>query len=173
MPMLHLLRHAKSSWKEDVSDRERRLSRRGRETARRVARHLPAAVGTLDLVLCSSARRTRETLDLVLAEFAAQPRCLLEDELYAASQERLIDRLHRLAEEDANVLLIGHNPGLHELAVTLSDTSSPGFAALASGKFPTAARATFRITERWSTLGRSRYALVEYVTAASLSGAEI
>src|ERR1700740_2490981 len=87
MHMLHLLRHAKSSWKEDVSDRERRLSRRGRETARRVARHLPAAVGALDLVLCSGARRTRETLDLVLAEFAARPRCLLEVELYAVSRE--------------------------------------------------------------------------------------
>jgi phosphohistidine phosphatase len=172
MHMLHLLRHAKSSWKEDVSDRERRLSRRGRETARRVARHLPAAVGALDLVLCSSARRTRETLDLVLAEFAARPRCLLEEELYAASQERLIDRLRRLAEEDVNVMLIGHNPGLHELAVTLADTNSPGFAALASVKFPTAARATFRISERWSTLGRSRYALVEYVTAASLPSNE-
>ena len=173
MHMLHLLRHAKSSWKEDVSDRERRLSRRGRETARRVARHLPAAIGALDLVLCSSARRTRETLDLVLTEFAVRPRCLLEDELYAASQERLIDRLHRLAEEDVNVMMIGHNPGLHELAITLSDTSSPGVASLASGKFPTAARATFRITEPWSTLGGSRYALVAYVTAASLSAAEI
>jgi phosphohistidine phosphatase len=172
MPMLHLLRHAKSSWKEDVSDRERRLSRRGRETARRVARHLPPAVGVLDLVLCSSARRTRETLDLVLAEFAVRPRCLLEDELYAASQERLMDRLRRLSEEDLNVLLIGHNPGLHELAIALSKTSSPGFAALASGKFPTAARATFRVPERWSNLGRSSCALVDYVTAASLPGSD-
>ena len=170
MHMLHLLRHAKSSWKEEVSDRERRLSRRGRETARRVARHLPAAIGTLDLVLCSSARRTLETLDLVLAEFAVRPRCLVEDGLYAARRERLIDRLHLLAEEDVNVLLIGHNPGLHELAITLSDTSSPAFAALASGKFPTTARATFRIQDPWSTLGRSRYALIDYVTAASLSG---
>ena len=168
MHLLHLLRHAKSSWKEDVSDRERRLSRRGRETARRVARHLPGAVGKLDLVLCSSARRTHETLDFLLAEFAVHPRCLLEDEIYAASPEILMNRLRRLAEGDVNVLLIGHNPGLHELAVTLSDTGSPAFAALASGKFPTAARVTFRIPERWSTLGRSRYALVDYVTAASL-----
>jgi phosphohistidine phosphatase len=135
-----------------------------------VARHLPGAVGTLDLVLCSSARRTRETLDFLLAEFAPLPRCLIEDEIYAASQEILMNRLRRLAEEDVNVLLIGHNPGLHELAITLSDTSSPAFAALASGKFPTAARATFRILERWSTLGRSRHALVDYVTVAPLSG---
>ncbi len=172
MHMLHLLRHAKSSWREDVGDRERRLSRRGRETARRVARHLPAAVGALDLVLCSSARRTRETLDLVLAEFPVRPRNFLEDELYAASQEKLMKRLRRLAEEEVNVLLIGHNPGLHQLAVALAETKSPGFCALASGKFPTAARATLQIPERWSTLGRSRYPLVDYVTAGSLPGEE-
>ena len=69
MHMLHLLRHAKSSWKEDVDDHERRLNRRGREAARRVGQQLPAALGALDLVLCSSARRTRETMELVIAEF--------------------------------------------------------------------------------------------------------
>lgn len=170
MHMLHLLRHAKSSWKEDVNDRERRLSRRGREAARRIARHLPTAVGALDLVLCSSARRTRETLDLVLAEFRPRPRSLLEDELYAANQEKLMDRLRALGEEERNVLLIGHNPGIHELAVALGDMGSPAFSALAAGKFPTAARASFRVPERWSMLGRSRCELVDYVTAASLPG---
>ena len=170
MRMLHLLRHAKSSWKEDVEDHERRLNRRGREAARRVGRHLPAAVGALDLVLCSSARRTRETMDLVLAEYTVCPRNLIEDELYAASQKKLMDRLRRLAEDEVNVLLIGHNPGLHELAITLADTGSRGFRALASGKFPTTARATFRVPDCWSGLGRSRYELVDYVTAESVRG---
>ena len=170
MKMLHLLRHAKSSAKEDVDDHERPLSRRGRAAARHVGEHLPAKLGAVDLVLCSDARRTRETLDVVIAEFSPRPRIMLEEELYLASAERLTKRLRRLAAHDTNVLLIGHNPGLHELAVTLSDTGSPAFAALVSGKFPTAARATFRIPERWSTLGRSRYALVDYVTAASLPG---
>ena len=100
MHTLHLLRHAKSSWKEDVEDRERRLNRRGREAARRVGRHLPATVGALDLVLCSSAVRTRETMDLVLAEYRVRPRSMIEDELYAASPEKLMDRLRRLDEDD-------------------------------------------------------------------------
>jgi phosphohistidine phosphatase len=173
MHMLHLLRHAKSSWKDDVSDRERRLTRRGREAARRVGRHFPATVGELDLVLCSSARRTRETLDLVLAEFAVRPRSLVEDELYTSNQEGVMERLRRLQEEYRNVLLIGHNPGLHELAVALADTRSPRFSALASGKFPTAARASLRIPEQWSALGRSRYELVDYVTADSLPDGEL
>jgi phosphohistidine phosphatase len=107
-------------------------------------------------------------MDLFLAGFTIRPRSTVEDELYAASQEKLMDRLRRLPETDVNVLLVGHNPGLHELAITLADTSSLSFRALASGKFPTAARASFRILDCWSALGRSRYELVDYVTAESL-----
>ena len=170
MNMLHLLRHAKSSAKEDVEDHERPLSRRGHEAARRVGRHLPAMAGTLDLVLCSSALRTRETLDLVLAEFSPRPRRVFEDELYLASRERLMDRLRRIDEADVNVLLIGHNPGLHELAVALAEKNSPNFRALASGKFPTAAYASFQVPARWSVLGYSRNELIDYVTPESLAG---
>jgi len=168
MHTLHLLRHAKSSWKKDVEDDQRRLNRRGRGAARQVGRHFAATAGALDLVLCSSALRARETMDLFLAGFTIRPRSTVEDELYAASQEKLMDRLRRLPETEVNVLLVGHNPGLHELAITLADTSSLSFRALASGKFPTAARASFRILDCWSALGRSRYELVDYVTAESL-----
>jgi phosphohistidine phosphatase len=170
MHTLHLLRHAKSSWKESVEDGERRLNRRGREAARWVGRHLPATIGALDLVLCSSAARTRETMDLVLADYRVRPRSTIEDELYAASPEKLTARLRRLDEDDLNVLLIGHNPGIHELAVTLADANSPGVRALVSGKFPTAARASFKVPDRWSALGGSRYELVAYVTVESLRG---
>ena len=134
MHMLHLLRHAKSSWKEDVEDRERGLNRRGREAARRVGQHLPAAVGALDLVLCSSARRTRETMELVLADYGVEPRSMIEDELYAASADKLMDRLRRLPEDEVAVLLIGHNPGLHELAITLADTNSPALSRALIGQ---------------------------------------
>ena len=169
MNMLHLLRHAKSSAKEDVEDHDRPLSRRGRKTARRVGRNLSAKLGTVGLVLCSSARRTRETLDLVLDELALRPRTSIEDELYLASRERLAARLGRLGARDANVLLIGHNPGLHELAIALADEDSPAFPALASGKFPTAACASFRVPADWSVFGSSRLELIGYVTPDSLA----
>jgi phosphohistidine phosphatase len=169
MHMLHLLRHAKSSWKEDVEDHERPLSRRGRDAARRIGKYLPARVGALDLVLCSSALRTRETLDLAIAKFLPRPRSIIEDELYLATRDRLMDRLRRLDEADVNVLLIGHNPGLHELAIALAKKRSSGFRALASGKFPTAALVSFRLPARWAVLGSSRYALTDYVTPKSLA----
>lgn len=172
MKRLHLLRHAKSSWKEGVEDRDRALNGRGREAARRVGKHLAKTIGPLDLILCSSALRTRETLKLVLANFVVTPRAEIEDELYAASQEELMDRLRRLSEEEANVLLVGHNPGVHELAVALAETGSPSFRALTSGKFPTTACASFQISGPWSALALSRQMLVGYVTPASLVGEE-
>ena len=170
MKRLHLLRHAKSSTKENAEDHERPLSRRGRDAARRVSRHLPAMAGPLDLVLCSSALRTRETLDLVLAEFSPRPRTLIEDELYLADRDKLMDRLRRIDESAVNVLLVGHNPGLHELAIALADKSSPNFQALAAGKFPTAACASIGVASPWSVLACSRNELTDYVTPASLAG---
>jgi phosphohistidine phosphatase len=167
--MLHLLRHAKASTKEDVDDYERPLSRRGRKTARRIGRNLSAKLGAIDLVLCSSARRTRETLDLVLDEFSPATRTSIEDGLYLASREKLTARLGRLDARDVAVLLIGHNPGLHELAVALADENSPAFQALASGKFPTAAWVSFRVPADWSVLGSSRHELIGYVTPESLT----
>jgi phosphohistidine phosphatase len=170
MHMLHLLRHAKSSWKEEVEDHERPLNRRGREAARLVGRHLLASAGAVDLVLCSSAVRTRETFELAVAEFTPRPRCLIEDALYLADRDELIERLQNLAEGDGNVLLIGHNPGLHELALALAEPHSPQVHALSSGKFPTAARISLCVAVRWSALGGARHRIVDYVTAASLSG---
>jgi phosphohistidine phosphatase len=168
MHRLHLLRHAKSSRDLEVDDRERGLSRRGREEAERVGARLPAAVGALDLVLCSTARRTRETAELALASFAPMPRLIFDDALYLAAPALLLKRLSGLDESEEAVLMIGHNPGLHELAVTLAAPDSGAFQALAGGKFPTSVRASFAIAGSWSTLGGSRHPLTDYVTVKSL-----
>lgn len=168
MHRLHLLRHAKSSWNEEVDDHERRLSRRGRDEAARVGARLPEAIGPLDLVLCSTARRARETMDLVLPGFSPAPRMAIEDGLYLASMNRLLIRLSRLDERDGSVLLIGHNPGLHELALALAASDSPRYEALADSKFPTAVRASFTLADGWAEIGRSRHLLTDYVTAKSL-----
>jgi phosphohistidine phosphatase len=169
MHRLHLLRHAKSDRDAGLEDHERPLSRRGREAARRVGESLPAALGALDLVLCSPSRRTRATAELVLAGFAAPPRILYEDGLYLAGQAALLRRLCRLDESAGAVLVIGHNPGLHELALALAASDSARYATLAAGKLPTAARVSFALDGAWADLGRSRYALTDYVTAKSLA----
>ncbi|HVH75552.1 MAG TPA: histidine phosphatase family protein [Stellaceae bacterium] len=172
MRTLHLLRHAKSAANEGTDDHERGLSRRGVAAARLVGRTLPAATGALDLVLCSDAVRTRATMDLVLSRYAEPPRISLEPALYLANRNQLLARLRRLSEDDRNVLVIGHNPGLHDLALALAASGSPAYAALAGGKFPTAARASFAIATAWSALGGERHQLFGYVTPSSLGEEE-
>ena len=168
MHRLHLLRHAKARRDDAGEDRERRLSRGGRDDARIIGETLPAALGAVDLVLCSSALRTRETAELALAGLAPRPRILFEDGLYLSGPAALLKRLMTLDEADRAVLVVGHNPGLHELAIALAAPDSPYFRALAAGKFPTTARASFAIDAPWSAIGRSRHRLVDYVTPKSL-----
>lgn len=171
MHRLHLLRHAKSNRDEGVEDKERPLARRGRDASRRIGDSLPAGIGRVDLVLCSSSLRTRETAQLVLAKFKPKPKVLFEDVLYLAGAKALLRRLTQLEESVGSVLVIGHNPGLHELALALAAPDSPDYRSLASGKFPTGVRASFAIEGSWAALDKSRHRLTDYVTPKSL-GAE-
>jgi phosphohistidine phosphatase len=170
MHQLHLLRHAKSSWDDDADDHQRPLNKRGREAARLIGETLPKAIGALDLVLCSPALRTRETAELALARFHPKPRVLYEDVLYLATEEALIDRLRMLDEGADAVMVVGHNPGLHELAVMLAAPGSAGFSTLANGKFPTGVRCRFVIATSWAEIGSTRHRLIDYVTVKSLGG---
>jgi len=175
MHRLHLLRHAKSSYPEGVEDRDRPLSRRGREAARRVGESLPAALGRVDLVLCSAALRTRETAALALAGLAPSPRVVFEDALYLAGRAALLRRLRLIDESAGSVIVIGHNPGLHDLAVALAGAQQggPGEAAkrLAAG-YPTAALAEFAIGNPWRRLDAGGGHLVRFLAPRDLSGAE-
>jgi phosphohistidine phosphatase len=167
MHRLHLLRHAKSSRDEGIQDRERKLNKRGREAARRLAATLSEALDTVDLVLCSPARRTRETAELALAALNPAPRIEFDDQLYLAGAAPLMRRLRRIGETVGSVVVVGHNPGLHELALLLADPQSPQYAALAGGKFPTLARASFAIDGDWAALDQQQHRLVDYATAKS------
>jgi phosphohistidine phosphatase len=125
MRRLLLLRHAKSSWSQPgASDHERPLNRRGQEAAPRVGAYLARHELIPDRVLCSTARRTRETWELVAAEAPAAPPPAFEERIYDASARTLLD-VFRQAELEANssgiksLLVVGHNPGLQEVATQL------------------------------------------------------
>jgi phosphohistidine phosphatase len=111
--------------------------------------------------------RTRETLELVLVGFQERPLCVVEDNFYLAECRQLIARLQRLEESFSNVLLIGHNPGLHQLAIALAEPSP--LARSFSNKFPTLARASYRIGTEWSRIGDVQHRLMGYATPLSLS----
>jgi phosphohistidine phosphatase len=168
MKRVYLLRHAKSSWKDDsVDDRDRPLAGRGRRAAKAMAGHLEAEEIRPDLVLCSPARRTRETLERVKGAFGDRVEARLDETLYGASEPELLAHLKALPQEVGSVMLIGHNPGLEELALSLA-SDGEGLARLRE-KYPTAALATIDLrAERWGAIERGSGELVGYVRPKDL-----
>lgn len=159
---LLLLRHAKSSWDDaSLGDHDRPLAPRGRKAAIRIRAHMRREQIPVALVLCSSARRARETLDLV----APRGEIRIERELYGATGAELLERLRRVPDEVHAVMLIGHEPAIRDLAVQLIGRGSE----LAERKFPTGALATVTFTGRWSTLAAEHAELAAFVTPRELT----
>jgi phosphohistidine phosphatase len=144
---LLLLRHAKSSWADpDVGDHDRPLNKRGQRDARLVGRHLRSLGVQPDLVLCSSATRTCQTLKLL--HVASSVDVLIEDHLYCAEPSALLARLRHVPAAVRSVLLIGHNPGIEDLTRMLI-----GDGVVLAEKFPTGAMAELRLPIRtWKEL---------------------
>jgi phosphohistidine phosphatase len=168
MKRVYLLRHAKSSWKDrSLADRDRPLARRGRRAAEAMAGHLEAAGVRPDLVLCSPALRTRETLERIEPGFGGEIELRVEEQLYGASEASLFDRLSALPEEIGSVMLIGHNPGLEELGLALA-SEGEGLVRMRE-KYPTGALATIELpADSWSRIERGSGHLVAYVRPADL-----
>jgi phosphohistidine phosphatase len=163
---LYLLRHAKSSWADpSLADRERPLAQRGRRDAKRIAKHLRRLGCAPELVLCSSAARTRETLELMQPALGGST-VMLEEELYAASSDELLARIRLVPDPVASVMLIGHNPGLHQLALALASAGDE--LERLEAKFPTAALATLAFSKSWSRLAPAEATLAAYVVPKQL-----
>jgi phosphohistidine phosphatase len=161
-----LLRHAKSAWDDaTLQDHDRPLSGRGERAAKAVADHLSSHGPRPDLILCSTATRTRQTLaPLVKALEAPAPPIALEKGLYLASEDALLERLQALPEEVGTVLLIGHNDGIGELAADLAGKGPRDALAALRTKFPTGALATLRLPSGpWSALAPGACELVDFV----------
>jgi phosphohistidine phosphatase len=122
---LYLVRHAKSDWEDPaLADRDRPLAARGRKAASTLAGHIERSGISPALVLCSPARRTMDTLRLISGSFRDPVEILVEDELYGAPMGELLRRLRRVPAPTPSVMLIGHNPAIHELALTLLSTGA-------------------------------------------------
>jgi phosphohistidine phosphatase len=157
---LHLLRHLKSSWDDpSLADVDRPLAPRGRKAGKKLARHLRKTDVRPELVLCSPAVRTRQTLAAVEAALGA-PEVSFDEDLYGASEEELLDALRRVEPERGSVLVIGHNPGLEDLAFALTGK--------AQEKFPTGALATLSFACDWADLEPGVCELAAYVVPREL-----
>jgi phosphohistidine phosphatase len=143
MGTLYLLRHAKSSWDDpDLDDHDRPLNGRGR----RSVEQLQATVGEKQLqpqlVICSTATRARQTLEPLLPDLRGT-QVRYDDAMYGASAGQLLDLLRAVSPDVGSVLLVGHNPGMEDLAHRLSGQPTP---------LSTAALATLQVNAPWPEL---------------------
>jgi phosphohistidine phosphatase len=167
---LFVLRHAKSSWDDPgLDDHERPLAPRGRRAVKVLADHFRANGIEPGLILCSSARRTRETLEGV----GLSGETLIEDGLYAASPGRVLERLQEIADEVESAMVVGHNPAMQVLVLRLATDGTRDLdgtqLAEVQHKFPTGALATLSFEGAWSGLGPGSASLEAFVRPKQLA----
>jgi phosphohistidine phosphatase len=193
---LMLFRHAKSAW-PDVADHDRPLARRGIRAAPVMGRWLHDAGLVPGQVLCSTARRARETWQFARTGLAAAPPVTFDARIYEATATDLLALIREVPPATGTLLLIGHNPGIEDLALLLAAAPSapapsapaPGAAApsAATGprpggsgpgdlermqsKFPTAAIAVLESTATWPGLAPGQARLIAFVTPRDLGAA--
>jgi phosphohistidine phosphatase len=170
MHQLLLLRHAKSSWDDpQLPDRDRPLSKRGRRAAAAM-RQAIIDLGLLpDMVLISPARRTQETL-AALEPWDEMPLIEPVEALYLANAGQMLPLLREVNETVRSIMLIGHNPGLHDLAAQLAASSGDTeHKRRLLAAMPTAALAEFAIATQWQHLDAGGTRLVRFLVPKDLA----
>lgn len=156
------MRHAAAAGKgAGGGDRERPLTPEGRRAAELLGRRLKADGTSPDYVLCSPARRARETLDGLAIALDALPPADFDDELYLADTHSVLHHLRAVPAETKCLLLIGHNPGLEELVRGFAGTAN---AAVDAG-LPAASLAIFQVSGAWSALSPASARLTAFFTS--------
>ncbi len=151
---LLLVRHAKSSWDDPgLADHDRPLAPRGRKAVSGVRGHLERVEHHPGIVLCSSSRRTEQTLDGIRAALPASASVVLDEALYLANADALLARLHRIDDDIDCAMVIGHNPALQNLALMLVGTGDADMRERLAAKLPTGAVATLSFDRPWAGLG--------------------
>lgn len=161
---LFLLRHAKSSWDEPLPDHRRPLSARGFRDARAAGSLLAARGWRPDLVLCSTATRTRQTWQRARGAGADAGEVRYLDEIYEASTARLLELVRQAPADVGALMLIGHGPGLPGLAGSLGARPEPRAAwARMDAKYPTSGLAVLRLPGPWSEAASGTATLVDFL----------
>ena len=166
MKQIHVLRHAKSSWDDpSLADHERPLARRGQKATARIASYIDDSGIRPGLVLCSTARRARETFEGI-SRALGSPTVHFKAELYDSSAREWLEALKSIDESVSSVMLIGHNPALADLVLVLASDGVD--LDRVRTKFPTAALATLSFDGIWQDLAGGTTALVDYVVPKDL-----
>ncbi|MFB9909070.1 SixA phosphatase family protein [Allokutzneria oryzae] len=159
-----LVRHAKADSSFE-NGHERSLIERGRKEAPMAGRWLAGSGIAPALALCSTATQARETWKLVVSELPRRPKTVYEERLYDASATELIGVLTEVSDAVNDLILVGHNPGLHGLAEALPGAADGDLLdRVRRGGFPTATLAVITFSGPWRSLGSGAGRLVAYWT---------
>jgi phosphohistidine phosphatase len=170
MTILTILRHAKSSWDDSrLADFDRPLNDRGRKAAKRVGRELKKRRIRIDRIIASPAVRVRETLRELAEGYGDTRDVQFERRIYEASAAVLFDLVRSIPNAAHAPLLVGHNPGLHELVLTLTADDDQDLRRRVMSKFPTAAVAVIELPAvRWADVAPGTGRIVELILPREL-----
>lgn len=169
MVTLSLFRHAKSAWDNPgLGDFDRPLAPRGEKDAPRMGRYMAREGLEPELVLCSSAVRARQTLELAQAQWSGSSEIRFMESLYHAGPGEMLRALKAIPASCAHAMLVGHNPGMHSLAITLCGNGEAGAMESLDGKFPTAALAVVKFEGDWQSIAQGGGYLHRFVVPRSL-----
>ncbi|AWM26798.1 SixA phosphatase family protein [Sinorhizobium fredii] len=162
---LMLLRHAKSAWPEGVADHRRPLAGRGRKAAPAIGTFMARRGLIPDLALVSTARRAQETWELVAEALPHKVAARDAVGIYEVAATAIIDVIRKVEPSVEKLLLVGHNPGMAELALLLAGGGDAVALERLKEKFPTAGLAVMDFTiEQWSEIAPGAGRLVQFVT---------
>ncbi|MFD2263067.1 SixA phosphatase family protein [Lacibacterium aquatile] len=169
MKRLYVLRHLKSDWEDEtLDDHDRPLSKRGLRDGSALGAYCARAGIAPDLVLSSTALRTRETLAFVLPYLPKLPQLQLLGGLYLASADDILTQARQYGGQAERILIIGHNDGLHQFAARIYNTGPRQSGESLAAKYPTGAFSSFDIPlNRWQDLGWRSGDLQDYWTPKS------
>jgi phosphohistidine phosphatase len=169
MRRLFLIRHAKTEPHVGRDDYERRLTDRGRVDARRVAAALATRRMIPDLLVHSGAARAKETAEIFAAEWSRRVELMEDAGLYDATETMLLARARALPDARRRVGLVGHNPGLGDLAAALTGSGAEPEMRRLAAKYPTGAVAALDFSvRRWEDVERNSAMLALYLTPSEL-----
>jgi phosphohistidine phosphatase len=169
--ILYFLRHAKAETSSSTAeDHERGLTERGIEACAIMGRYLVHQVIVPDKVLCSTAQRAEETWKLVEKAYKKAPPVEFYEKLYLASANEILNLIAQVPEEVEKLMLVGHNPGLHQLCLQLAKSGDSKLVAALIIKFPTCAVASIAFDNMsWVDIARMKGELTGFVTPKMLA----
>ena len=171
MRRIILFRHAKSDWPEQVDDHDRPLAERGRLASPRMGKYMAEENLRPDLVVTSSARRARETWELARSAFMHDIPEKIEPRIYDAAASAIFEIIKQTPPDVRVLLLVGHNPGLHELALRLIGEARPADMSRLQHKYPTAGLAVIDFDiAAWTELREHLGQLERFETPKSIQG---